>query len=180
MSALPLPSEGGGVESALPQPSPVVTRLLSCLGLPAKTSTPTDRGPTGVRTARITPATHLTARPLPGRPLPAHGHHDTSHILRTSPGRTKSDRYPTGTLRSPMGKARSPMTASGSHMPMPARIGTGPVPATAHGHGISHDALRTARDRESATTGLGVATIVNTRPNSHTPVPAATAGPALR
>ena len=131
-------------------------------------------GPTGhdpsPRTAgglMDTPATHL-----PARPLPAHGHRDTSCNLQTSPGPMESNRYPTEAPSGPTGSLRSPTTSSGSHMPMPARIGTGP--GRAPGHGIPHDALRTAHGRESTTTGPGIATIANIRPGPHTP------GPALR
>ena len=132
-------------------------------------------GPTGHDGLVDTPAPHL-----PARPLPAHGHRNTSRILRTYPGPMGSNRYPTEAPRGPTGNTRSPTTASCSHMPMLARIGTRQGPTTARGHRIPHDTQRTARDCESVITGLGIATIVNTRPGPHTPVPAATTVPALR
>ena len=111
-----------------------------------------------------TPATHLPAARPPAHPLPAHGHCDTSRILRTFP-------------RPPAGSTRSPTTNSGSHLPMPACIGTEPGPTTARGHEIPHDVPLTARDRKSIITGLGIATIANIRPGTHTLSPA---GPVLR
>ena len=103
-------------------------------------------------------------------PLPAHGHRDTSRNLRSSPGSVGSNRYTTEAPRGTTGSTRSPTTSSGSHMPMTNRIGTGPGPVTASGHGIPHVAPRTARGRESIFTGLGTVTTANTRPRPHTPL----------
>ena len=226
-SALPLPSEGGGVESALPQPSPIVTKA-TLLPRPTGQNFHSYRprsnnwSEKGKNRTRFSFSLLPTLREWRGCERERPGDHSRAEVSRRRTHRSRSistdrsrsrgharyspPRSPSARSRSPrhqsqpwdlswasgeqslyyrghpqsQGEHRSPTTSSGSHMPIPARIGTRLGPATARGHGIPHVAPRTAHGRESVITVLGIATTANTRPGSHTPSPAATAGPALR
>ena len=133
------------------------------------------------RTKTLLPVRPLTSCPLParplghGRPLPACGHRNATHNLRS--GRAWNRHHSTKVHLGPTGSTRSPMTSHCSNMPTLMGTGNKAAPTTFHDHGNPSHALRAPRDCETRCTGRPN---MPTRPGQctqgrarHTPAPGA-------